>query len=96
MEVTLQETTLFGEVGTRLRGHEFHYSELCDDPLMHQGWETVYQARANRDGLLHDEGYSSMQVLTSYVHLHLASSPNALDKFVSVLQRPELLPNKKK
>ncbi len=51
MEVTLQQTTLFGEVGTRLRGHEFHYSELCDDPLNNSGWKAAYQARTNREGL---------------------------------------------
>nr|WP_320049996.1 cobyrinate a,c-diamide synthase [uncultured Desulfuromonas sp.] len=86
MEVTLQRPTLFGEVGTRLRGHEFHYSELCDDPLMHQGWETVYQARTNRDGALRDEGYSTMQILTSYVHLHISSSPESLDGVISALE----------
>jgi len=89
MEVTLQRPTLFGEVGTRLRGHEFHYSELCDDPLMHQSWEAVYQARTNRDGSLRDEGYYLKQVLVSYVHLHLASSHKVLNKFVSVLQWPK-------
>lgn len=87
MEVTLQRSTLFGATGTRLRGHEFHYSELCDDPLNNSGWDAVYQARTNRDGSLRDEGYYREQVLVSYVHLHLASSHKALDKFISVLQK---------
>ncbi|SDE46047.1 cobyrinate a,c-diamide synthase [Desulfuromonas thiophila] len=85
MEVTLQRSTLFGAAGTRLRGHEFHYSELCDDPLVNLDWEAVYQARTNRDGSLRVEGYSRGQVLVSYVHLHLASSTKALDNLVSML-----------
>nr|WP_320113808.1 cobyrinate a,c-diamide synthase [uncultured Desulfuromonas sp.] len=89
MEVTLKHPTIIGAAGTRLRGHEFHYSELCDDPLVNLEWEAAYQARTNRDGLLRDEGYCHGQVLASYVHLHLASAPKALDKFLSVLQSPE-------
>ena len=88
MEVTLQQPTLIGAAGTRLRGHEFHYSELCDDPLVNLDWGAAYQARTNRDGSLHDEGYCRGQVLVSYVHLHLASSPEALDGLFYALSAP--------
>ncbi|MFN2288030.1 MAG: cobyrinate a,c-diamide synthase [Chromatocurvus sp.] len=87
VEVTLQQPSLLGAVGTRLRGHEFHYSELCDDPLKNPHWNAAYQVRTNRNGALHEEGLSCGVVLASYVHLHLASSPAAMDSFVSALQR---------
>jgi cobyrinic acid a,c-diamide synthase len=85
--VTLQQPTLFGAIGTQLRGHEFHYSELCTDPLQHPQWQAAYQVCANRDGVVHEEGYSRGRILASYVHLHLASNPEALNRFVSVLQK---------
>jgi cobyrinic acid a,c-diamide synthase len=87
MQVTLQKPTLFGASATRLRGHEFHYSELCTDPLQHPQWQAAYQVCANRDGVVHEEGYSRGRILASYVHLHLASNPEALNRFVSVLQK---------
>lgn len=87
MDVTLQQPTLFGAIGTQLRGHEFHYSELCTDPLQHPQWQAAYQVCANRDGVMHEEGYSRGRILASYVHLHLASNPEALNRFVSVLQK---------
>ncbi|WP_320055976.1 cobyrinate a,c-diamide synthase [Desulfuromonas thiophila] len=83
MEVTLQQATLFGAAGIRLRGHEFHYSELCDDPLINPAWSAGYRVRTNRDGSLRDEGYCCGKILASYTHLHLASAPEALAGFVA-------------
>ncbi|MFW6387321.1 MAG: cobyrinic acid a,c-diamide synthase, partial [Thermodesulfobacteriota bacterium] len=87
MQVELQKPTLFGASATRLRGHEFHYSELCTDPLQHPQWQAAYQVCTNRDGAVHEEGYYRGRILASYVHLHLASNSEAMDSFVSALQK---------
>jgi cobyrinic acid a,c-diamide synthase len=82
VEATLQRSTLFGAVGTRLRGHEFHYSELCDDPIGRDGWLSAYRLKKNRGGQVRDEGYQKGNILASYAHLHLASQPQALDTLI--------------
>ncbi len=83
VEATLQSPTLLGEVGICLRGHEFHYSELCDDPIGKDGWQAAYQLKQNRSGKCRDEGYQKGNVLASYAHLHLASQPQALDALIA-------------
>ena len=82
VEVTLQTPSLFGDCGTTIRGHEFHYSELCSDPIGVDGWHAAYQVKQNRSGKCHDEGYQKGNVLASYAHLHLASRPEVLDAFI--------------
>ncbi len=80
-EVTLTADCLLGEAGAKIRGHEFHYSELQAEPL-----ETVTRlyklAARGRDGERR-EGYSRGQVLASYVHLHFGSNPEAARHLVA-------------
>lgn len=82
VEVTLKTASLFGEIGATIRGHEFHYSELCSDPIGVDGWHAAYRVRQNRSGNCHDEGYQKGNVLASYAHLHLASRPEVVDAFI--------------
>lgn len=83
VEVTLQQPSLFGDCGVQLRGHEFHYSELCSDPLAGDDWQSAYRLRQNRSGRCRDEGYQAGNILASYAHLHLASQPQALDNLLA-------------
>jgi len=87
VEATLHRPTLFGDCETRLRGHEFHYSELSSDPIGVDGWQSAYSLRQNRSGNCCDEGYQRGLVLASYAHLHLASQPQALDAFIEKIRR---------
>ncbi len=95
VEVTLKADSLWGKAGTVLRGHEFHYGKLLSDPSQVEasGWKTVY-ARRRQNGLLEtDEGFQAVnnRILASFVHLHLASQPEALDHFVDLcLHAPEI------
>lgn len=77
-DVTLTRTSLFGRTGDRLYGHEFHYSDLDDagagQEIVVDGWETCY--RLDNNSL---EGYTVGAALGSYVHLHFANTPEALD-----------------
>jgi cobyrinic acid a,c-diamide synthase len=85
VEVTLTQESHWGGPGERLRGHEFHYSELLSDPSVEAGWAAIYR-RARRNGQpAAPEGYyhQERRILASYVHLHLAGRPAALDHFIA-------------
>ncbi|WP_305041344.1 cobyrinate a,c-diamide synthase [Geoalkalibacter sp.] len=82
-EVTLTADGLLGPAGTRLRGHEFHYSEMAMPPEVARTYRLT-----RRDGeLLPDEGYRRGNVLGSYVHLHFGSHPAAAAHFVNFCRK---------
>lgn len=82
VQVDIERPSLWGRPGERLRGHEFHYSELSTDPAGRDDWQTVYRLnrRRRRDSV--HEGYQCGNILASYVHLHLAGHPSAMDRFL--------------
>jgi cobyrinic acid a,c-diamide synthase len=82
-EVTLRRDGPFGPAGARLRGHEFHYSEVTDRGRP-AGWRPAYTV-AYRDGRTAAEGYWNGRVLASYVHLHLGSRRAAAPAFARFL-----------
>ncbi len=84
VEVTLSKDSLFGRSGTRLRGHEFHYSELVGDPVDDSRWDHAYEMRRIRLQTTTLEGYQHGRILASYVHVHFASKPDAVERFVSL------------
>lgn len=83
VEVTLTRDCLLGRTGERLRGHEFHYSELIGVP---EGWETAYELRYRRSDNTVAEGFQRGSVLASYAHIHFASQPRAVAHFVNCLK----------
>lgn len=85
-EVTLTKDTLLGRRGETLRGHEFHYSELAGDPPARSGWNTAYLLTDRRAGGEVKEGYGRGRVLASYVHLHFASRPGCVERFLSLCE----------
>jgi cobyrinic acid a,c-diamide synthase len=87
IEVTLSKDTLLGEAGTRLRGHEFHYSDLKGDPAGNGGWQTVYNLKRPLGDKRPPEGYCRGNILASYIHLHLASRPESITRFLNVCRR---------
>ena len=60
-EAVMPRKTFFGPAGTRLYGHEFHYSELLPDPA-----ETEPQQFMQRG-----------DTLAGYLHLHWGRTPEA-------------------
>ena len=82
VEVTLNTNSLWGVSGAVLRGHEFHYSELTSDPTKESDWKAVYALKRRRTDDAVSEGFQKSSVLASYVHLHLASRPEALKYFI--------------
>ena len=77
-EVVLREESLFGDAGTRLRGHAFHYSSFVDSQLEDRGWRSAYAVGLSRGRTKLKEGYAKDNVLISYVHLHWASHKAAV------------------
>ena len=87
-ETTLVEDTLLGRAGDVLRGHEFHYSEICEEPeldLEQAGFRKVYSLKGRRGGKTRSEGLFNGHVLAGYVHQHFGSRPAALDFFLRTL-----------
>ena len=82
VEATLRGDSLWGACGDVFRGHEFHYSELVGEPAESEGWEKVYSMKYLWANDAVAEGYQKGNVLASYVHLHYASTPDALNHFL--------------
>ena len=75
-EATLTGSSLFGEVGTVLRGHEFHYSTIDAMP------ESVGRVYRLADGS--GEGYQINNTLGGYLHLHFGFNVKAVQNFVNL------------
>jgi cobyrinic acid a,c-diamide synthase len=83
-EATLLQDGFWGKRGERLRGHEFHYSEMTRTPA----WPAAYQTSPRRSQKESCEGFQneSGSILASYLHLHFASTPTAVEHFVNRLR----------
>ncbi len=78
-EVVTTRAGLFGPEWTMLRGHEFHYSSPTGaDPEA----QPLYRVRDRRGWTDQAEGFAKGNTLGSYIHLHLASNPDAAAAFV--------------
>ncbi len=66
-EILLLEDSIVGEKGARVRGHEFHYSDI--DP-MPEKIERIYRV-AYPPGIETSGGYRYLNTLGSYIHLYL-------------------------
>lgn len=83
VEVTLTADSLWGRCGDVFRGHEFHYSELIDDPAADPSWRTVYALKRRRSETVEKEGYQKGAVLASYTHLTYAARPASIEHFLN-------------
>ena len=75
-EVVTTAPTLFGPAGTRWRGHEFHHSELAENPMAPAFATTGW-------GGAGVEGWARGNVLGTYVHAHFGSNPALATAFVA-------------
>lgn len=83
VEATLTDDSLWGRQGDVLRGHEFHYSELVADGIAESRWKPAYTLKRNRRESFITEGFQCGNLLASYAHLHYASRPQAVERFVA-------------
>lgn len=90
-EVTLKALNPLGRPGEKIRGHEFHYSEIKEgsgkiDPVVDHNRITLAYQLSDRPGIkISEEGYLKKNVLGSYVHLHFGSNPRVAENFVGFL-----------
>jgi cobyrinic acid a,c-diamide synthase len=78
-EVTLKEDSFLGPMGLKARGHEFHYSELIDDP---GDTPSLYQVSSRKGIEVGPDGFRMHNVLAGYIHLHFGSNPELAVNFV--------------
>lgn len=76
---TLCETP-FGDAGTILKGHEFHYSRISS--ALQDGDSRVYALTDRKGGDAGTEGYVVRNTLGSYVHAHFGANEEAVRHFV--------------
>ncbi len=78
-EITTLRDSLLGPAGTRVRGHEFHYSRMTgkDEPS-----ERIYGVSGRVLRGEPEEGFRAENALGSYIHLHWGSNPDAARAFV--------------
>ncbi len=86
-EIILKKNTLLGPAGTRIRGHEFHYSNLLEPISQDKSIILAYEVRNAGNSLLAPEGYTWNNTLAGYIHLHFGSCPDAARNFVAEAQQ---------
>ncbi|MNI18572.1 Cobyrinic acid A,C-diamide synthase [compost metagenome] len=68
-EVTARADCLLLKQGERLRGHEFHYSQMSYSP----GEPQLYAYDSSGRSGSQPEGYACGNIMAAYAHIHLAS-----------------------
>lgn len=82
-EIELKQNCPLGAPGRRIRGHEFHYSQLEHTPEENMAY-WLFRRKGEAAG---QEGYLVNQALGSYLHLHWGSCPQAGESFVNACMR---------
>ena len=78
-EVELARSCLLGEPGTKVRGHEFHYSSLVPSGSLNYACHLA-DARGQERG---QDGLLAGNVVALYAHLHFSSQPGLAHALVS-------------
>jgi cobyrinic acid a,c-diamide synthase len=85
VEAVVDAANPFFPVGTRLRGHEFHYSRLVGGATLPSALrlERGTGLGGHRDGLVHD------RVWASYLHLHALGTPAWAGGLIAAARRED-------
>ena len=75
-EIVLNEDCILGTSAARMRGHEFHYSEIVDNGMPNgpKDVHTIYSVLDKKGVSVQREGFRYKNTLASYVHLHFGSN----------------------
>ena len=79
VEAKLQKDSLLGRAGTKLKGHEFHFSKERE-PIQQDKAPFIF--RKLRNNSEYPAGQQVKNVLGSYLHLHFAGCPDVAENFV--------------
>ena len=76
----------FLKKGQKIRGHEYHYSEIDEPPQkIKRGYSIMHNPPLSpfrKGGQGGFEGFVCKNTLASYIHLHFASNPKFAEEFV--------------
>lgn len=81
VEASPLKPNILGNVGEIMRGHEFHFSRMIPDSADDFDW--AFQLTKMRTGSVYNAGYSSRNLLASYLHMHFAGNEKAAKAFYS-------------
>ena len=74
--------SFLGPAGTRIRGHEFHWSDIDESDL-----SPAWHCRRADGSMAGDCGFSSKNIIAAYLHLHFASNPEIADNWYEYIKR---------
>ncbi len=80
-EIVLNEDCILGSMGEKLRGHEFHYSELAEETA-----GKMYSMKDNRERSLPGTGFWFKNTLASYVHVHFGGNRSTAEHFAAFVK----------
>jgi cobyrinic acid a,c-diamide synthase len=83
-EVLLKDDCIIGKRGDRVRGHEFHYSEIKESS--NTGHSSQYKVKNGSGQNIQDEGYKFKNTLASYIHIHFGSNPDIAGNFIDFIR----------
>jgi cobyrinic acid a,c-diamide synthase len=86
-EILLGKDCILGKKGEKMRGHEFHYSEIVNGTVRKDdNAELIYSVHGRWGEALPDEGYGVKKTLASYVHLHFSSNGSIANDFLKYIK----------
>lgn len=77
--------TFFGPAGTIFRGHEFHWSDIEYNQETTPLWQVCKVDSTEQS----PAGYQEKNLFASYIHLHFASNPTAIETLVENLAKAQ-------
>jgi cobyrinic acid a,c-diamide synthase len=83
-EILLKDDCIIGKRGDRVRGHEFHYSEIKESS--NTGLSSQYKVKDGSGQNIQDEGYKFKNTLASYIHIHFGSNPDIAGNFIDFIR----------
>ena len=101
-EILLKENCILGKEGDKLKGHEFHYSEIVNNS--YELGVMSYELKNKKNSRLQtpdsrlvtyysllnsnrDEGYVFKNTLASYIHVHFGSNLNTAKNFIDFISK---------
>ncbi|WP_428845464.1 cobyrinate a,c-diamide synthase [Azotosporobacter soli] len=78
VEATALSDSILSQKGEKLRGHEFHFSEMIPDA----DFNWAFSFSKLRTGAVYCGGFCQGNVLASYLHLHFAGNEMAASRFI--------------
>lgn len=81
VEVTALRDTVLCGAGDKMRGHEFHFSNMT--PLAPDAFPWAFEFEKMRNGQKHLGGFCYKNTLASYLHMHFAGNLPAARRFTA-------------